>query len=461
MKAKALTAQPASSSSERLRRLFQRSIEQRSTLAATAEKMHLAPSVLWRMAHEAQFQPLDRALEAIEEVGLTRASFFSELAREESLAAGGSPSPVVWLRFYRDESPADPFLEEITPALLDLLAGTVKVGGESRRARLWAIEERRQLDAAAARQQIEEEIRLLMYGAECESARLGDLALALAIRASVHRQRGQRGAATDDLAIAFELGQRAQDPWVLGIWHQKAPWLLYDAGRCDLALELLEPALRHFFTAGALEEANQLFVDRAILLVELGRVVEAKAEYTRALERLSPASWRHRMAAHLNLALICQREGRLEVALRELESAAKECREQDLSYAFLRRRGGEILCALGKPAMAVPLFEQALQLFTVHGETADVAGVALHLTEALLRAGERPRAHALARDISALFGRKREDNWMRVAREAFDDLVALAEMGRLTQHEVAEVRERIEAGSASPPRRAARRSPSR
>lgn len=459
MKAKA-SAQPASSS-ERLRRLFQRSIEQRSTLAATAEKMHLAPSVLWRMAHEAQFQPLDRALEAIEEVGLPRAAFFAELAREESTAAGGAPSPLVWLRFYRDESPADPFLEEVQPALLELLAGSPKAGGESRRARLWAIEERRQLDAGAARQAIEAEIRLLLDGAECENARLADLALALAIRASTHRQRGQRGAATDDLAVSFELSLRAQDPWVLGIWHQKAPWLLYDAGRCDLALELLDPALRHFFAAGAFEEASQLFVDRAILLVELGRIAEAKTEYARALERLSPASWRHRMAAHLNLALISQREGRLEVALRELESAAKECREQDLAFAFLRRRGGEILCALGKPAMAVPLFEHALRLFTVHGETADVAAVALHLTEALLLAGERARAHALARDISALFSRKREDNWMRAAREAFDDLVALAEMGRLTHHEVAEVRVRIEAGSTSQQRRATRRSTSR
>lgn len=461
MKSKPSLASPATSSA-RLRRLFQRSIEQRSTLAATAEEQGVAASVLWRAAHEAQYQPLDRALEAVAAVGLPPAAFFSELAREEAAAAGGPPAPPVWLRFYRDKSPRDAFHQQIEPAILELLAGPPRAagaGGESCRAELRALEERRQKDALGTRAALEALVLGWLEGPAAGAAGevlCGDLATALCIRASILRQRGQNGPATDDLALAYRLAQRSGDDWVLGLWHQKAPWLLFDARRSDLALDLLEPALRFYFAAGAFEEAGQLFVDRAILLNELGRVAEAKAEYTLALERLSPASWRHRLAAHLNLAQINQHEGRLEPALRQLELAARESREQDLAYAFLRRRGGEILCALEKPSLAVPLFEESLQLFTALGDAEDVVLVALQLADALLRAGQLQKAHALSRDIGGLLGRKRDDPWTKAAREAFDDLAALAELGRLTAREVAKVRSRIESGHSSP-RRPARR----
>lgn len=470
MKSKPSLVSPASSSA-RLRRLFQRSIEQRSTLAATAEEQGVAASVMWRAAHEAQYQPLDRALEALTAVGLPPAAFYAELAREEAAAAGGAPAPTIWLRFYRDKSPRDAFHQRIAPALLELLAAppsaqAAEGGSDGCRGELRALEERRQKDAVGTRAALEE----ILLGwleprpetgaaAAVGTARLGDLAAALCIRASILRQRGQNGAATDDLVLAYRLAQQAGDPWVLGLWHQKAPWLLFDAERSDLALDLLEPALRFYFAAGAFEEACQLFVDRAILLNELGRVAEAKAEYALALERLPPAFWRHRLAAHLNLAQIHQHEGRLEPALRELELAARESREQDLAYAFLRRRGGEILCALERPALAVPLFEEALRLFTTLGDAEDVVLVALQLADALLRAGELHKAHALSRDIRGLLGRKRDDPWNKAAREAFDDLAALAELGRLTAREVAKVRSRIESGPSSPrrqPRRATR-----
>jgi tetratricopeptide (TPR) repeat protein len=460
MKAKPPSSAPATSSG-RLRRLFQRSIEQRSTLAATAEEQGMAASVLWRAAHEAQYQPLDRALEALDSVGLPAAAFFAELAREEAVAAGAPPSPPVWLRFYRDKSPADAFFKQVEPALLELLALSPAAGlaafsssGPGSRGELRAIDELRPKDAAAARAALEAKILgwLEKDGLIPSPGLFADLATAMCIRAAVLRQRGQNGAASDELALAYELARRSGDSWVLGFWHQKAPWLLYDARRFDLALELLEPALRFYFAAGAFEEASQLFVDRAILLNELGRVAEAKAEYALALERLPPSSWRHRLAAHLNLAQIHQREGRLETALAELELAARESRERDLAYAFLRRRGGEILRALEKPALAIPLFEESLQLFTALGDGEDVVLVALQLTDALLRAGERRKAHALARDVAAALGRKRDDAFMRAARDAFDDLAALAELGRLTESEVAEVRSRIETGQASPRR---------
>lgn len=464
MRSKPTLSQPASSSG-RLRRLFQRAIEQRSTLAATAEEQGVAASVLWRAAHEAQYQPLDRALEALELVGLPSSAFFSELAREEAKAAAAPPSPVVWLRFYRDKSAPDPFLAGLEPALAELLAApfAAPAGDESsRRAELRLFDELRSKDALGARAAVES--RLLAWLApESELAPtpnlLADLAAALLIRCSILRQRGQNGHACDGLVAAYALARRSGDNWVLGLWHQKAPWLLYDAQRCDLALELLEPALRYYFAAGAFEEASQLFVDRAILFNELGRVAEAKAEYTLALERLAPSSWRHRLAAHLNLAQIHQRENRLEAALRELELAARESRDQDLAYAFLRRRGGEILCALDRPALAVPHFEEALRLFTALGDGEDVVLVALQLAEALLRAGERRKAHLLARDIGAVLGKRRDDASMKSAREAFDDLAALAELGRLTEREVAEVRSRFESGPASP-RRPARRATS-
>ena len=458
MKAKPPRAVPASSSG-RLRRLFQRSIEQRSTLAATAEEQGLAASVLWRAAHEAQYQPLDRALEALDRVGLPPAAFFTELAREEAAAAGAPPSPTVWLRFYRDKSPADVFFKQVEPALLELLAGSPAgaAAGMSNRGELRAIDELRPKDAAAARAGLEAKILAWLELEGPPSPGLfADLATAMCIRAAILRQRGQNGAACDELSLAYELARRSGDSWVLGFWHQKAPWLLYDARRFDLALELLEPALRFYFAAGAFEEASQLFVDRAILYNELGRVGEAKAEYALALERLPPSSWRHRLAAHLNLAQIHQREGRLETALAELELAARESRERDLAYAFLRRRGGEILRALERPALAIPLFEESLQLFTALGDGEDVVLVALQLTDALLRAGERRKANALARDVASALGRKRDDAFMKAARDAFDDLAALAEMGRLTESEVAEVRSRIETGQA-PPRRMARR----
>lgn len=454
MKAKPALA-PTTCSSERLRRLFQRSIEQRSTLAAVAENQGVAPSVLWRAAHEAQYQPLDRALEALELVGLPAPAFFSELAREEAAAAGAAPgssfSPLVWLRFYRDKSPADVFLEGLAPTLLELRTSPLEEGGISCRKELLELDERRSQDALGARAALEAKILELAAAGEPEptAARLGDLATAFAIRGSILRQRGQNGAATDQMVVAYELACRCGDAWVLGLWHQKAPWLLFDVLRSDLALELLEPALRYFFAAGALEEAQKLFVDRAILLAQLGRASEAKAEYGLALARLSPASWRYRLAAHLNLAQIYQREGRLETALRELELAARESREKDLAYAFLRRRGGEILCALGRPALAVPQFEESLELFTTLGDAEDVVQVALLLVEAQLGVGARQKAQALSRDIAAFLGRKREDVWLRAAREAFDDLAALAELGRLTAGKVAEARSRIVAGHTS------------
>ncbi len=423
----------------------------------------MAASVLWRAAHEAQYQPLDRALEALTAVGLPPAAFFSELARDEAHAAGGAPEPFLWLRFYRDKSPVDAFHESIEPVLRALLASPAGAArGESCRADLRALEERRQKDVLGARASLEALI-LGLLGELPEkpgAALFGDLATALAIRASILRQRGQNGPAADDLTIAYVLAKRSGDPWVLGLWHQKAPWLLYDAKRCDLALELLEPALRFYFAAGAFEEASQLFVDRAILLNEVGRVAEAKSEYTLALERLSPASARHRLAAHLNLAQIHQREGQLEAALRELELAARESRERDLAYAFLRRRGGEILCALDRPALAVPLFEESLQLFTNLGDGEDVVLIALQLADALLCAGQLAKARVLARDVGGLLAKKRDDTWTKSVREAFDDLAALAELGRLTAREVAKVRSRIENGHSSP-RRAPRRATSR
>jgi tetratricopeptide (TPR) repeat protein len=166
-------------------------------------------------------------------------------------------------------------------------------------------------------------------------------AVACLRRARFRLERGEAGAALQDLAIAAEV--RTRDPVVQALFGSAYAQLRRD-----------EEALRHFARSLEIREnAPEVHAERAIVLVRDGRLGEAIAHYRRAIE-LSPDD--AAIVARLGSALA--QAGDLPSALTEFDRASR-LGELD---AAAQNNWGSALAQSGRPAEALPHFEEAVRL---------------------------------------------------------------------------------------------------
>ncbi|HEY7511645.1 MAG TPA: tetratricopeptide repeat protein [Vicinamibacteria bacterium] len=146
-----------------------------------------------------------------------------------------------------------------------------------------------------------------------------------------------------------------------------------------------EDAERHYRAAVALAPGlAEAHYDYGVLLGTQGRPAEAAAAFRRALE-ISPRY----AQAHHNLGLLLEAEGRRDDAERHYRQAVAN----QAGYREARFHLGRVLVALGRPREAAVEFERILT-----PDDADTPRYLFALAAALVRAGEREKALAYARE---------------------------------------------------------------
>jgi len=207
--------------------------------------------------------------------------------------------------------------------------------------------------------------------------------------------------AVEALARALAGLKEAGDPALLAICLEGLKRGALAAGSPDRALQALREMLA---LAGTGPEAGRVRLQRAALLLELGRFGEAAREAEAALGRLAGEKEEYRALFLRGLALL--KEGREEEALAALGSQPGAAgAEQGRLFALQ----GVALCLLGRHREAVPVLESARALFPPGGVEGDQADLSLAL--ALLVSGREEEALA---GLRRLGGREEAPFHLRV-----------------------------------------------
>lgn len=212
-------------------------------------------------------------------------------------------------------------------------------------------------------------------------------------------------------------------------------------GDLDAAVALHERALRIHRLAGSDRRAAAALLDIAAVDVTRGDVdaARARAAEAAALAAAAPDGWIEEERAHLTLAEIHGREGRLHDALASARAGITAAHRPDIQSEFLARAlaaEARILSELGDPA-AIPLLEQAL---AVHRRT-DSNGLATAQAQ-----GDYGAALFLAgRADDGLRQLRESEQWLATHHPASDRVLARARL--MLAHALARAGDRSEAAS--------------
>jgi tetratricopeptide (TPR) repeat protein len=216
-----------------------------------------------------------------------------------------------------------------------------------------------------------------------------------AAAALVHGWRGDARSAALDLVEAFSYGHFAGDPTTIAAAIAEGARLNIEAGRFEVALELIELAETLPDAALGAQEHARLAVNRCQVLNLLGRPDDALAAADGVAAVLPPGS------ARLAFLLALER-GRALVALardgeaRQIAVAIEERLPEDQA-AFERVEFALLTAALAlpkSPAEAVTLLERAVERFNSDDLPHHEINARSLLAEALLRAGRGEDAQA-------------------------------------------------------------------
>lgn len=408
---------------EKMRSLLRDLIEVKATQAEVGSWLGIDQSQVSRILNGKAPLELERLLVILAAVDVSQQAFFS------AVFDGEKPDPAAVLYLLREHAglPPDSFLENIEAgcAELGMRDRPAQAQQSCRRSDLLQLEDLRFVDSASAKQQLEELIRLWIGEANSFTAPpptelLGDIAIGLAIWASIQRICGRRDDASSALEWACQLAEKGEEPWILGLVRQKSAYLLMDSGNARYGIVLLREAHFYFSLTGDNDWQAKIWVDLGILHNFLGEHEKAIRYLQIALERLPERLQRNRFAAHYDLAIALQFTGHPEEAQLHLAKATALRPPIPLATAYLKWREGSQCLAAGALDTAVQLLEVAHQMFEEIGVTGDTIFILLDLAEVYFR---QRNGQKLA-DLADWTGRSMK--FFRQNKRVFDALQTLA-----------------------------------
>ena len=350
---------------------------------------------------------LSKVMLTLEALKLPKAHFFRMALAAELYG------PAEVLTCYGEDPKAElaPFLLHYEALVSILEPLPAEAQPSPRRAELLELEDRRFSDPLGAKARLEE----LACGwlALCEHELpprelIGDIAIALATWASVMRLRSQRDDALKALQLAFRLGLRCREPWVIGVLYQKAAYLLMDLSDVATGLEFLGEALKHFTLSRDTEWQAKVYVDYGVLYHFAGRDEEAIPWLELAIDELPRSSQRHRFAAHHNLAIACAALERYPAAAAAMGRALELRPAYPRAEASLRWVEAALQLAAGEVAKAIQSYRRARNIYLECENWVECAFVTVDLAKALLRSKDKEGLAELGGETAVLAKRLRK-----------------------------------------------------
>lgn len=431
--------------SEKVRGLLRELVEVGPSQAELAKWLRVDQSQISRLLSGTATLELERVLGLLDALGVPRGLFFDKLFEEEKV------DPATVLHVFREHAglPPDPFLVEIeAPCLeLNMLDVPGKARPSRRRADLLWLEDLRFDDADTAKSHLEQRAREWIAEANGSVSPpagelLGDIAIALAIWASIQRIRGRRDDASMALEPSCNLADKSGEHWVSGFALQKSGYLLMDRGEARRGIRFLKEAYYLFGCAGEDAWQAKIWVDLGILHNFLGEHSIAIEHLEMALARLPQTSRRSRFAAHYDLALALHAEGNMEVAAEHLQLANALRPDDTLATAYLRWREGSQLLQANKPQEAAASLEVALSRFDRCDQLGEALLVLVDLAEAHFRQRSPARLGQLSERIVKSLRPFQKNKVITASLQAF----ALAcQRGKVSLKLLDDMREQLEA----------------
>jgi tetratricopeptide (TPR) repeat protein len=293
-------------------------------------------------------------------------------------------------------------IDELFPAWLD--SEPKDQGGDSRREEFLRLDDERFRDAASVVTSLGELTDELLQGPATRGRR-ADLAMLLAIWATVKRIEGGREEARDSYLYSMECLEGLDEAFIEGFVYQKAAYVAMDFDQFDTSMLLLDGAQAAFVYEGNLEWQARVFADKGYAHARQELWQRAETHLLMALRLLPASSARHRLAATDTLVEICLRTGRLEEANQALKEVGEYWKDTPLATAFVGWRSGKILATQQRHAEAVEQLWTSLATMSQVGEPIDAAILAVDLAEGLLNLGRKSDLRALVGDMVAWMGR--------------------------------------------------------
>jgi tetratricopeptide (TPR) repeat protein len=318
--------------------------------------------------------------------------------------------PVRFLLAHRESSvlPANDFLDGLEPRVKALLAARSMghLTAPSERTLLEELEEQRHVDRLGALKGAEAlALRIIDSLEKIEGPKprrlLAELAVSIALWATVQRSRGFRNLAVKAFALAFPISKASRDGWARGSCYQRAAFLLRDCGRPDLGYEFLKDAVLYFSFGDSLLNAWRCQMDCGCLLGSAGRLEESTEAFEMALEKLPGSEWRFRAGAYQGLGINARKSGNPEEARDFLFKAARECQTRDLLLGHISWSLAKAEAELKNEKSSVKLFHEATELLGRFGSAGDVALVSLDYAEALLKLGRSGQVLSLLTKVNS------------------------------------------------------------
>lgn len=302
-------------------------------------------------------------------------------------------------------------------------------------------------DQAAAAAKLETKIREILSGPR-STVQASDLALALALRAAIHRRSGSFAEARVAYLAALDLVPFADSHFVEGFVVAKAAYYLADFGRDQQALLLDQRALGAFGRAGNKAWQARVMVEIGVFHFGLRDLTEAKYWLECGLANLEPWDKYFRFSACEILADIYLETGRFPAALVALAEAEACCPQIPASQAYFSWQKGRTLRAVRDFDRAAEELVKALGVILPTSDPLDAAMLSLDLAAVYLESGKSKELLGLIKTIIQWHSRLKKSTQ---AYELLEDFLLGAYRGELTGPLVAETRKKLEA--AAPPQR--------
>lgn len=390
--------------------VLERIVMRSGSLRGLGQRCGRSTMYLWRQVRQNKGFNLFTTGKVLTQIGVPARFFY-----EEVLDLAPQHDPAWVLEFFREGSglPRDPFLAAMHFRLSQLLDKATVHGRRRRRGEIEMLEEKPLFEKRTTKADLEKLGWDLLLSAESaasgdrglERCQLADCGHLMLVWAAIQQARGRRDDGIDAHVLGYRLALAGADSRVLGKFFGSAASLLADLGQPGSGLRFAEQARIVFHRRRDRGLLARALVQVSLLLSDLGRYEEARAEALTALRFAHRDHWRTRASAWLQLAHLAGLRGKLGKALTLIGWAKKHARSRDALGALVSWREGRILGRLGRPRAAAAALLGTLRTFEKGGQPLEVARVAVELVEMLIKAGRRGEAQKIAQSFTPFFER--------------------------------------------------------
>lgn len=392
------------------RRLFERIVLRHGSLRGLGEKCGRSSMWIWRQLRQNKGVDLVKTARVLQLLGIPIRYFY-----EEILAESPRYDPSWILLHFREgnkDQKRDPFLAALHyrfHRLLDHPLGSA-APPPRRFKEIEALEAERLFDRAAAKRQLEKLGHELLTSAETAAPRgvhrwhLADCADLLLVWGVIQRTCGRRDDATDAYVLAYKLASKSGDTRVLGLFYQRASYLLSELGQPNQGLRFAEKSCRLLRSSRDSGLVAGALVQLTVALADLQQFREARIEAVATLRVASRYDWRSRASVWIILGNIALSHGEYRKALGKF-ARAQGIAKTDYLKACIHWRKAVAFGQLQSTENAALAFREAIDLFEACGQPLDVAFVAVDLAEMLMQQGQFAETLGLVQALSPSFER--------------------------------------------------------